>query len=70
MRPFAVLQRNKLLQAVYQIISITSSDLFKKLRRELGVLLGRRNCVIKYMGKKEVHAQIPKSFAVLDEGFL
>lgn len=51
------------------IVSATSSCLFKKLRRELGVLVGRRNCVIKYMGKKEASAQIPNSSVVLDDVF-
>lgn len=40
------------MQVIDQIISITSFGLLKKLRRELDILLGRRNCVIKYMGKK------------------
>lgn len=46
-------QRKRLSQVVDGIVSATSSGLFKKLRGELGVLVGRRNCVIKYMGKKK-----------------
>lgn len=58
------------LRSCGQVISVTSAGLLGIEGRGLGVLQGSRNCVIRYLGEKKVgSAQIPKSSAVLKEGF-